>query len=679
MRKCFMLGLFLCMGLFTSQIQPNQNINNSDLTGLVEKYKDLFKETKYLIEDLDQKETTATWDLWNYTPIDTKNESHFKITEKKNWLKDLNLNWVSDVAYNFTPGISDQEDIFYKTRISTGLDYSALGQGSLKNRNAQKAILNQELKRDSIQNLIRKTKLNRGSQLFLIQQVFDQQKLKVLKSYKPLLAKLYNFELAKHHKGLINEAELFKAKKELEDNAIQIKTLEENQNPKVSNLEVNQYGYLATSKVPNLPLLDSLHLNNLLKDEEGIIKLQKAIIDSKTAMNQTLDLKLKLRYNHYTSKDQLARNFASIGASFNLPLTKNENLIDEHQLNSSEEQLKDARKSLRNDLFEMYRHYNNMKEEVFILENKNNYLRELMAVAIKAEKNQSSPAKFMEYAQEFIQNKLLISDKKNVLCQKYFTFMMVSGLKSAKEEPEQPNTEKNRAQDTRDHLGSETYVWASFFNEKSNDYLLELLDKWHINTLFLSGSKTIDVPKLKNFQSLAASKQIKLYRLIGENSFAKKEDGFQDLRKVLVTAKNEGYEGIHLDIEPHTFDDYKSNIELYAKRQIYLFQNAAEWCKANNMDLSASVPMQLPAQVAVALYQNNITTYIMAYDSLSLEKKILKTQEIRDILQDKYRWVFRINDFPNYDTLLDAENTLIQNNISAFSYYDLSQMNLFKD
>ena len=225
---------------------------------------------------------------------------------------------------------------------------------------------------------------------------------------------------------------------------------------------------------------------------------------------------------------------------------------------------------------------------------------------------------------------------------------------------------------------NDAYLWTAFFNAKSNSNLLELLEEWNIKTLFLSVNSTIDLEKLKSFQSSAAEKGIQVDFLIGENSYADEDDGFIHLEKVMMNGKNLGFKGIHLDIEPHTFDDYEKNIELYSKRQIKLFNKAKKWCDKNGMDLSVSVPMYLPINVAKTLGRNNITTHIMAYGNSSLDHKLEQTQAMRKVLKANSRWAFEAEDFPDYKTLKETETILIQKGITKFTYHDLSQLDSLK-
>lgn len=228
--------------------------------------------------------------------------------------------------------------------------------------------------------------------------------------------------------------------------------------------------------------------------------------------------------------------------------------------------------------------------------------------------------------------------------------------------------------DMRTSPKNATYLWTSFFNKTNNVSLIELLTQWNITTFFLSVNPTMDLTKLKSFQMLASEKGIKVDFLIGENSYAEEKNGFRDLEKVMIVGKKLGFKGIHLDIEPHTFDDYELNKSVYSQHQIELFVAAKKWCDANQLDLSVSVPMYLPIEVIKALGRNKITTHIMAYGSLSISQKMEQTTALRKFLKNNYRWAFEIEEFANKNSLIETENILIKKGITEFTYHDLSQL-----
>lgn len=80
-------------------------------------------------------------------------------------------------------------------------------------------------------------------------------------------------------------------------------------------------------------------------------------------------------------------------------------------------------------------------------------------------------------------------------------------------------------------------ISEQLFTNYSIAYIINLMNHWHINRVFLSIGKVTDLVKVSDFMALAAQNNIQVYRLIGENSYAKTDDGFNDLQIALQDAK----------------------------------------------------------------------------------------------------------------------------------------------
>jgi len=218
------------------------------------------------------------------------------------------------------------------------------------------------------------------------------------------------------------------------------------------------------------------------------------------------------------------------------------------------------------------------------------------------------------------------------------------------------------------NLGS-TYMWKSAFESTVNDTLLSQLNKYGIDTLLLSpGTNGI---KITDFLTKAQNQSIHVSRLLSENSYAKDANGVQKLIAKMQTLQYD-FPGLHLNIEPHTFADYKTNIPFYTARMDSIYDVAKQWCDPRNMKLSVSIPMHLPIQNATFLANNNITAYIMAYENTDQQKLLTRTQLLRTTLGNNYVWVIRVSDFATQQDLLDAVAYLNANGVSRVALYDFS-------
>ncbi|MCJ8152249.1 hypothetical protein MKJ01_00555 [Chryseobacterium sp. SSA4.19] len=580
----------------------------------------------------------------------------------------LNINWISEVNYNFSPGFSDDDNIFYRARVSSGLDWLALGEGSSKNQRIQNSLNEKARKMNVLEKLQYKKEINYRENLDAIKMLFDEKRISILADYEKILKLLNEFDIKQNKSGIANDTELANNRYRLEKVSIEKKSLE---NLLKSSFTTSFGKEILNASIPDLTPVEQIDLNVLVKDKEQALKMEKEMLSIRTKRDRQPDLRLKLRYNYYSALSR-DRNFASLGASLNLPVSRSKsNLGNEEDLKFKENMLNDLQLIYRDRLNGIYRDYYLLKSEIDILQRESEYLEsELKLKSTNENSNTFSPAGYLGTAEKFLNNQLQIYDKKSHLYEKYLEYRMTAGIDY--------KTEQLQNRTDIDNAGHETYIWSALFNNYSNAYIIDLMNHWHINRVFLSIGKVPDMVKVEDFKTQAAANNIQVYRLIGENSYAKTDDGFTDLQQALIDAKNMGFAGVHLDIEPHTFDDYKENIDVYSQRLINLFTNSKIWCDQNNMDMGVSIPMHLPLNVATALNDNNVMSYIMAYDVLTLEKKMNKTAAIRNILGTNYVWVFRINDFQTFSNLLDAETTVQSNGISKIGYYDLSQMNNFK-
>lgn len=672
MRKLLQILLLVNFFIFFSaQNKSTLSINSKSLSILAAEYKEIYAAAKVIMTNLlAENKNTETGNIDLSSSDSSLHKDDLTVDSKNTEYRNKpHLNWVSDMSYNFSPGFGDDDNIFYRARVSSGLDWLALGEGSLKNQKMQNA-LNQKMKNiDVLEKQKYKKEMIHRENMNQVRAAFDAKKIKLLSDYEKLL-KLQNEFIAKQNKnGLKNDAEAAQSKYRLDKISIEKKSLESFLRPSANQNFNNE---IVNSEIPDLMPVENIDFSTLVKDKEIALKMEKEILDMKRKRDKQPDLRLKLRYNYYSALSR-DRNFASVGATINLPVSRSKNdLESENEIKLKENSLQDMQLVYRDRLNTMYREYYLLKSEIEVLESEVQYLEaELKVNSTNEKSNTFTPAPYLATAEKLLNNQIQICDKKADLYEKYLEYEMLSGT---------DNTAagvQKLAND--DNIGNETYIWSSFFSNYSNAYIINLMNHWHINRVFLSIGKVTDLVKVADFMAMAAQNNIQVYRLIGENSYAATDNGFVDLQVALQDAKNMGFAGVHLDIEPHTFDDYKANVDMYAQRLINLFTNSKIWCTQNNMDLGVSVPMQLPAEVATALHDNSIMTYIMAYDVLTLDKKLNKTLTIRNILgPNLYVWVFRINDFQVFSDLLDAEAYVQAAGVTKFGYYDLSQMNNFK-
>ncbi|MGE4514014.1 MAG: hypothetical protein AB7E26_09420, partial [Chryseobacterium sp.] len=128
---------------FNAQNRQTVQMNSKSLSTLTVEYNKIYESAKEIISNLlaDNKNTAGldTYDFASANVSLNKNEFAFstRTSEEK---KKIHLNWVSEMSYNFSPGFGDDENIFYRARVSSGIDWLALGEGSLRSQRIQNSL-----------------------------------------------------------------------------------------------------------------------------------------------------------------------------------------------------------------------------------------------------------------------------------------------------------------------------------------------------------------------------------------------------------------------------------------------------------------------------------------------------------------------------------------------------------
>ena len=132
--------------------------------------------------------------------------------------------------------------------------------------------------------------------------------------------------------------------------------------------------------------------------------------------------------------------------------------------------------------------------------------------------------------------------------------------------------------------------------------------------------------------------------------------------------------GIHLDIEPHTFDDFKENKEAYFEKYTALLQKAKTYAVANKLELSVSIPLHYPEDVLKTIFNLCDKVYLMAYENVTVEHIVKKTAEEMALGKDKVVLALRTKDFENREQM-DAHFTKL--GFTKICYHDFDYLREF--
>lgn len=674
------MKLFLCLitSIYaTHSVNPQSTSPSAkELNNLVKEYNNLFLHTKSVVDQvLTQPDLKSNGLLANivFDKEVTANNNFVagRNIEIADAQTDFGLKWVSDATYNFSPGISETEDVFFRSRVSTGLDWVILGEGSMQRKRDANRIFKQQILRDSVQfNLQNNSLALQNRQLFL-QHIFDLHRLDILKKYRNILQEQAIYQGKMHKAELVGNADKIKADNELQAADGIIAVYEQHLSKNVPDHLVKQYWNIPYVDAV-LPDLSVISVENLLKEEELLVQMQKDLVNNRQKPGDKPSLRAKFRYNYYDNADQVGRSFASVGASLSVPIRfgkDNQSLA--YEMATYDNDLYAQKLKLKDRLYSQHKDFYLLKNKLFKLQNEISYVDALLQNEIEVYHKQNknfSPSKYIEYAGLLIQKKLEVLNVGEQLTQDYVAFKTLSGLNNIDEISTSQNS-------TTYNVGA-TYMWKNAFESSINDSLISRLNQVNVDTLLLSPGN--NDAKIIDFLYKAQDQNIHVSRLLSENSYAKDTNGVQKLLLKLQTLDQYAFGGIHLNIEPHTFSDYKANIPWYTERMNSIYDTAKQWCDFKNIHLTVSIPMHLPIENAEFLAANNITPYIMAYENTNQQKLLQRTQVLRSTLQNNYVWVLRVSDFSCQQDLLDEVTYLQTNGVTRIALYDFSTVtNMF--
>jgi hypothetical protein len=188
-----------------------------------------------------------------------------------------------------------------------------------------------------------------------------------------------------------------------------------------------------------------------------------------------------------------------------------------------------------------------------------------------------------------------------------------------------------------DHL----YIWSTAFAEVNNQELLRYLKKQGFTHLFLSvGPDSSLYGKAKDFNQIASKQGITTEMLIGNNRLINYEGRSEEFNRLSDLAERLQFEGIHLDVEPHTFDDWDSNRETYLQDYVNMLEAVRSVLEETSLKLSISIP-HFYESLITELDQYADTIVVMAYETTDIDVLLDRVEEERRVLNKHFAIALR--------------------------------------
>ena len=565
--------------------------------------------------------------------------------------RDIGLDFNSSIVNNQQIDIVNLDDnLPFKSRIQSGIEWNLLKNGLFQNkREAKKILIEQKINNQLSNNFLDKnTYLESYNNII---KLFNEKKILLLNSRQKMLS-TFNGSLSRLYiSNTIKQDEWLEVQQRLAENKSLLQIYQpynaiQNTNSSKTNL--------------NFPIFD-INEQELMKYQNS---LQKDSLEyyfnqiNKLSDNwlSTVNFSPFTRYNYYNlinGSSASYRAFFSVGANLSIPLDFNRSKIKTlHELESKQKIQSIENKhqfyfeELANDLYE-YRYnlyqltsiYYKRKiiEDAISIENIKRELNRANFSPIKACKLIDDLYRIDLELIEMNQNlylKLLKIHKKNDL------IPMEKLLKPFDFSSLNPKDSLNK---------KSIYIWSKTFKAYSSDILFQYIKTNQFNNVVLSIQED-SIDNQNQFCRILSENNIGVEIMIGNNKAFSEKDFQQFLNTKLSKVDIKSINGIHLDIEPHTFPDWKDKKSEYLAKFKQLVEQASLFAKEKNIKLAISIPLTYPEEVVNELFKSVDLIYFMAYENVKedyISKKLLNFEKDKE----KIVIAFRTEDFENRDQM----------------------------
>ncbi len=606
------------------------------------------------------------------TKINNQNQLQLRLNQLQQKInkKDIGLHATVSYQENLKSPIVDPEEIvIFKRRAIAGLDWDLLNNGLYENRIKNKIL---KLNYAALEKKQLTDNLNafQNKQIVQIISYFNSKKIEILNARKylnnkqtPIIEKLWAIKhiTKDNYLKLIQNTTDINAQYNLYQNYNQV------------NIEKGNFAF-------ELPILD-LNIQQLLQ-KINYSPVDSTMIDAvevakyQASYLKDVSLKAYTRYNYYDvyNAAQPNRSFISVGMNLSLPLAFNQKEKKEFYLTqyllSNKNQTTDTLDAQLVVLNKYYEYQYKLKQFKNLYHKRLVFEELLRTERVKAQLSdfEFNPNTALFILDDYWSNAIELIDLKQDLYKILLDIKIkVPGANIV--DYTSPLNLSNLNIASSNPPFKAVYVWSDAFKNNSQTVINEYCKVNEFNPLLISYNSTkIYIQQISEFISKNYTTPIHI--MIGSNKLLNSGiEGYLDTLRTNINFSQ--VKGIHLDIEPHTFPDFKENKEQYFKKYITVLKQAKQFADNNKIELSVSIPLNYPDEVLNEINAACNQVYLMAYENVDVDFISRKTAEEKAILKNKCVLALRTKDFENRTSMDEAFKKL---GFEKTAYHDLDDL-----
>ncbi|CAG5084174.1 TolC family protein [Parvicella tangerina] len=542
--------------------------------------------------------------------------------------KDWGVSWGAGYIYNTSPGMEVADNILYKSRVQAQVSWNILNNGFLENKKKSQVLKNRSVlaeldqhkgnyvNQDILQNWHRVIyQFNRFKIEILDERLLLAEKRVAISYQLQNLGKITHEELLNNLESYAEISSLYSIYKDYNDNISQ-------------DIQLDSMG--------SLPLIDidyNYSLDMLSTESSDSSKhLMMRNIELENRFIDRVSLNIYSRYNYYDLINNPLDNraFLTLGVGVGMPISfqKKERAelmkLEKQQILMGDYEEDAGQISLKNDLLSY------LYEFRYKLKQFNAFYYKKLKLEEMLRKEQArydvntldfNPLKALRWLDESMSVDIELIDLKQQLYLYVLKMLSVAPQLDVDQliKPlELADLEIKKVQKDP----KEVYVWSKTLAIHDIGTLVNYCMINNISGVVVSSSS--ESAKFNEFAEKCQQFGITVDIMIGDNEFINNfsteilEDKLSGKDLSLV-------DGVHLDVEPQTFDDWDDKKAFYAEAYVKMFETVHLWCQSNSLKLAASLPTYFPEEAVNKVFDQGGEVFFMCYENVTasyLEKRL---------------------------------------------------------
>lgn len=197
--------------------------------------------------------------------------------------------------------------------------------------------------------------------------------------------------------------------------------------------------------------------------------------------------------------------------------------------------------------------------------------------------------------------------------------------------------------------GNGVYIWSHTLKNHSAEAILNVLAEYNIDSVLMSVGTDEQIHNIaKDVLREFAEAGIETELMIGNNGLIQRDNLPENFASIIELAQKLGINAVHLDVEPHTFEDWRENRNQYEEDYLEMLMYAYPLLQSKGLSLSVSIP-HFYDSILDGINEYSDKVVVMVYETDQVDTIAQRLDSEHKILDNALNAALRPIDFQDDD------------------------------